>query len=91
MLIGRADPNDPNMGMNMLDNPQVMQGMARMLEDPQMVDQMVNRLFQACHPGLTDDGGLFRSTATLDCRLWALKSERCSDHLTCDRCSRTRS
>lgn len=29
--------------MNMLDNPQVMQGMARMLEDPQMVEQMVGR------------------------------------------------
>jgi len=33
--------NDPNMAMNMMNNPQVLQSAARLLEDPAMVDQMI--------------------------------------------------
>ncbi|EGF99794.1 uncharacterized protein MELLADRAFT_112416 [Melampsora larici-populina 98AG31] len=33
--------NDPNMAMNMMDNPQVIQSITRMLEDPAVVDQMI--------------------------------------------------
>jgi hypothetical protein len=32
------------MAMNMMNNPQVLQSAARLLEDPAMVDQMVCRL-----------------------------------------------
>ncbi|KAH9814407.1 hypothetical protein DFH28DRAFT_1082986 [Melampsora americana] len=35
------NPNDPNMAMNMMDNPQVLQNITRMLEDPAVVDQMI--------------------------------------------------
>ncbi|MBW0491566.1 hypothetical protein O181_031281 [Austropuccinia psidii MF-1] len=33
--------NDPNMAMNMMNSPQVLQNVARLLEDPAMVDQMI--------------------------------------------------
>ncbi|PLW19709.1 hypothetical protein PCASD_13195 [Puccinia coronata f. sp. avenae] len=33
--------NDPNMAMNMMNNPQVLQSAARLLEDPAVVDQMI--------------------------------------------------
>lgn len=33
--------NDPNMAMNMMNNPQVLQSAARLLEDPAIIDQMI--------------------------------------------------
>ncbi|OAV98275.1 hypothetical protein PTTG_00324 [Puccinia triticina 1-1 BBBD Race 1] len=33
--------NDPNMAMNMMNNPQVLQSAARLLEDPAIVEQMI--------------------------------------------------
>lgn len=33
--------NDPNMAMNMMNNPQILQSASRLLEDPAMVDQMI--------------------------------------------------
>ncbi|CAE6454374.1 unnamed protein product [Rhizoctonia solani] len=42
-LFGGANPNDPNMMQNMLNSPQFMQQMSRMMSDPSMMDTLMSQ------------------------------------------------